>query len=200
VQWTRDFTQWIARSQTLELLKDAQARLISHPDETERDFRIRLQTTQREQRDLDMAKLRERYASKLATAEDRVRRAAAAVQRQQEQASESKVQAGVSAVATILGAVLGRKAGSASTLGRATTAARGMGRIGRESQDVVRAQEELTATTAKRDELTRALDAELQAIAARRDAALDEPLERLLVKPKRGGVSVQLVALVWVPA
>jgi hypothetical protein len=26
-----------------------------------------------------------------------------------------------------------------------------------------------------------------------------EPFERVLVKPKRGGVSVQLVALVWVP-
>jgi hypothetical protein len=29
--------------------------------------------------------------------------------------------------------------------------------------------------------------------------ARDEPLERVLVKPKRGGTSVQLVALVWIP-
>ncbi len=28
----------------------------------------------------------------------------------------------------------------------------------------------------------------------------NEPFERVLVKPKRGGVSVQLVSLVWVPA
>ncbi len=27
-----------------------------------------------------------------------------------------------------------------------------------------------------------------------------EPFDRVLVKPKRGGVSVQLIALVWVPA
>jgi uncharacterized damage-inducible protein DinB len=75
-----------------------------------------------------------------------------------------------------------------------------MGRIGRESQDVARAQDELNATTAKRDELARTLDAELQSIAARWDEARDEELERILVKPKRGGVSVQLVALVWLPA
>ena len=40
---------------------------------------------------------------------------------------------------TIAGALLGRKAVSASTLGRATTAARGMGRIGRAAAVDVRA-------------------------------------------------------------
>jgi hypothetical protein len=73
-----------------------------------------------------------------------------------------------------------------------------MGRVGREAQDVQRAQAEVKAQREKRDELTRALDGELQAIGERWDAR-DEPLERVLVKPKRGGVSVQLVALVWVP-
>jgi hypothetical protein len=199
-QWSKDFAQWAARSQTVELLKSTRASLVSRADESERDFRIRLQTTLREQRDAEMGKVRERYASKLAAAEDRVRRASAGVQRQQEQATESKLQAGVSVAATIFGAMLGRKAVSTSTLGRATTAARGMGRIGRESQDVTRAQEELNATTAKRDELARALDAELQSIASRWDEARDEELQRVLVKPKRGGVSVQLVALVWLPA
>ena len=142
--------------------------------------------------------MRERYASRLATAEDRVRRAEAAVQREQEQASESKMQAGVSVAATIFGAILGRKAVSASTLGRATTAARGYGRVGRATQDVARAESELTALRAKRDELAQALEQELQAISAQWDVR-EEPLERVLVKPKRGSVSVQLVALVWLP-
>jgi Skp family chaperone for outer membrane proteins len=198
-QWQRDFGQWVGRSQPLELLRSARTKLVSRPDESERDFRIRLQTTQREQREAEMASLREKYASKLATLEDRVRRAETAVERQTQQASESKVQAGVSVAATIFAAVLGRKAVSTTTLGRATTAARGMGRIGRESQDVARAQGELKATIEKRDALAQTLDAELQAIAARWDQARDEPLERLLIKPKRGGVSVQLVALVWTP-
>ena len=197
--WSKDFAQWVARSQTLGLMKSTSTRAVSEPDESERDFRIRLQTMVREQRDADMMKVRDRYASKLTIAEDRVRRANAAVQRQQEQATESKLQAGVSVAATIFSAVLGRKTVSVSTLGRATTAARGMGRIGRESQDVVRAQEELKVATEKRDELTRALDAELQTIAGRWDQARDEPLQRVLVKPKRGGVNVQLVALVWLP-
>jgi hypothetical protein len=197
-QWTRDFTQWAARSQTLELLRGTQAGLVSHADESERDFRIRLQTTLREERDAELTKVRDRYAAKLATIDDRIRRAQAAVQREERQASESKLQAGVSMAATIFGAMLGRKAVSASTLGRATTAARGVTRIGRESQDVERAQAEVKAQQAKRDELTQKMQDELQALTDRW-ALRDEPLDRVVVKPKRGGTSVQLVALVWQP-
>ena len=172
--------------------------MVSQPDENERDFRIRLQTTIREQRDAEMAKVRERYASRLGTLDDRVRRAESAVQREQEQATESKLQTGVSVAATIFGALLGRKAISASTLGRATTAARSVGRIGRASQDVARAEADLGAVKSKHDELTAALNDELQAIADRWDASGDT-LDRVVVKPKRGGVAVQLVALVWLP-
>ncbi|MBA3270574.1 MAG: ATP-binding protein [Acidobacteria bacterium] len=196
--WTKDFTQWVGQSQTVELLRSASTKLVSMADESERDFRIRLQTTQREQRDVEMTRLREKYAAKIAVLDDRVRRSEAAVQREQQQASESKMQTGVSMAATIFGAMLGRKAVSATTLGRATTAARGMGRIGKEAQDVERARTEVLAVTARRDDLSRALETELQAIADRWDAR-DEPLERVLVKPKRGGVTVQLVALVWLP-
>jgi hypothetical protein len=197
-QWTKDFTQWAGRSQTIELSRSPQTKLISAPDEGERDFRIRLDTSLREQRDAELARVRERYASRLATAEDRLRRAEAAVQREQEQASESKMQAGVSVAATIFGALLGRKAVSATTLGRATTAARGYGRVGRASQDVVRAEAEVTALREKRDQIAQALEQELQTISSRWDAR-EAPLERVVVKPKRGGVSVQLVALVWLP-
>ena len=197
-QWTKDFTQWVARSQTLELLRSAQVKLTSHADESERDFRVRVDTQLREERDRELTKVRDRYASKLATIDDRLRRAQAAVQREELQASESKMQVGVSMAATIFSAMLGRKAVSASTLGRATTAARGMGRIGRESQDVERAKAEAQALQLKRDELTRTMDDELRAIADRWDLR-SEPLDRVLVKPKRGGTSVQLVALLWVP-
>lgn len=197
-QWSKDFSGWLAQSQAIELFKNARTKVVSHPDERERDFRIRLQTTVREQRDAEMAKVREKYASRLSTAGDKVRRAESAVQKQQEQASESKLQTGVSVAATIFGALIGRSAMSASTLGRATTAARSVSRIGRESQDVARAEADLGAVKQKHDELTEALNEELQQIADRWDTSGDT-LDRVVVKPKRGSVAVQLVALVWLP-
>ena len=130
--------------------------------------------------------------------QDRIRRAEQAVQKQTEQATGAKMQAAVSIGATIFGALLGRKAVSATTLGRATTAARGMGRVGSEAQDVTRAAETVTALQAQLAELETAMQADLQAVSADWDLS-NEPFERVLLKPKRGGVAVQLVALVWIP-
>ena len=167
-------------------------------DESERDFRIRLQSEAREARDAALAKVRQKYAAKVTPLQDRIRRAEQAVQVQSEQASGAKIGAAVSIGATIFGALLGRKAVSASTLGRATTAARGMERMGRESQDVTRANENVAALKTQLAELEVAMQADLQAVTTEWDLT-NEPFDRVLVKPKRGGVSVQLVALVWVP-
>jgi hypothetical protein len=196
--WKKDFAQWIAQSQSIELFKSARAKLVSAPEESEREFRIRLQSDAREARDAALARVREKYASKMVTLQDRIRRAEHTVQVQSQQATGAKMGAAVSIGATIFGALLGRKAVSTGTLGRATTAARGMGRISKEAQDVARATENVAALTTQLGELETAMAADLQSVSADWDLS-NEPFERVLVKPKRGGVSVQLVALVWVP-
>jgi len=197
--WEKDFTQWLGQSQSVELFKSPRAKMLSGPDESERDFRIRVQDEAREARDAAVVQLRDKYASKMTTTQDRMRRAEQAVAVQSEQATGAKMGAAVSIGATIFGALLGRKAVSASTLGRATTAARGMGRVGKEAQDVTRATENVTALKEQLSELESSMQDDIAAVTADWDLA-KEPFERVLVKPKRGGVSVQLIALVWVPA
>lgn len=196
--WQKDFARWAAQSQSIELYRSKRAQILSASDESERDFRIRLNNEVREQRDAALATLREKYAARISTLQDRLRRAEQAVQVQSEQAAGARMGAAVSVGATLLGALLGRRAVSAGTLGRAATAARGMGRIGKEAQDVARATENVDALTAQLAGLEAKMQDELRAVAERWDLS-SEPLERVLVKPKRGGVSVQLVALVWVP-
>jgi hypothetical protein len=199
VTWEKDFGRWVAQSQSIELFSNTRAKAVSALDESERDFRIRLQSEAREARDAALAKVRDKYASKLTQIQDRIRRAEQAVQVQSEQATGAKIGAGLSIGATIFGALLGRKAISAGSLGRATTAARGMSRVGKESQDVTRAAENVTALKAQESDLQAGMQEDLQAVTADWDLS-NEPFERVLVKPKRGGVSVQLVSLVWVPA
>ncbi len=196
--WEKDFARWVAQSQAVELMSSARAKLTSMPDEPERDFRIRLQTALREGRDQAVQKVRDKYASKIRSAEERVRRAEAAVDREAHQATESKMSAAVSFGATLVGALLGRKAVSATTLGRATTTARGVGRASKQSADVTRAQENVAALEQQLADLQAALEADLQAVATEWDPASDT-LDRVVIKPKRGGVSVQLLALAWVP-
>jgi hypothetical protein len=194
--WEKDFARWAGQSQSIEVLRSARAKLVSAPDESERDFRIRLQQVMREGRDAALARVREKHAAKIRTASDRLRRAQAAVARETQQATESKMSAAVSFGASVLGALLGRKAVSATTIGRVATAAKSVGRMSRESADVARAAETVTALEAQLAECQAALEADLAAVQAEWHPAGEE-LERVVVKPKRGGVSVQLVALVW---
>jgi hypothetical protein len=196
--WEKEFAKWASQSQSVELLRSSRGRLISLPGESERDFRIRLQNQFREARDAALAKVRAKYASKLQTAADKVRRSDQAVQRESQQATDSKVSAGMSIGATVLGALFGRKSVSMTTIGRATTAARGVSRAGREAGDVSRAQATADAHRQQQAELEAALQEELQQVQAEWDPSGVE-LEPVVVKPRRGGVSVQLVALVWMP-
>jgi hypothetical protein len=196
--WEKEFGKWAAGSQSIELFRSPSTKTLSKPDESERDFRIRMNTEAREARDAEKARITAKYASKITTLDDRIRKAEQAVQVQSEQATGAKLQTAVSVGAAIFGALLSRKVVSATNIGRVTTAARGAGRIGKESQDISRAETNVSAIREQRDTLHAELEAELQQVSEQFDAS-NETLERVLVKPKRGGVSVQLVALVWVP-
>jgi hypothetical protein len=196
--WSRDFLAWVYGSQSLDLLRSAQSGVVSNPGESERDFRIRLQQTSREARDAMVEKLRQKYAPKVAAAQERVRRAEQTVSRESEQARSQSLQTAISFGTTLLGALVGRKAVSLSTLGRATTAARGVGRTVKESQDIGRARETVGAAQQQLEELNAQLRAETDAIEARFDSA-SEPLQTEQLKPKKTNITVRLVALVWAP-
>jgi len=196
--WTKDFAGWLLQSQKIELLRSPSLKAVSKPDESERDFRVRLQESTRQDRDKASEALRQKYAPKQAALQERRRRAEQAVARESEQATQQGIQTAISVGATILGAFLGRKSINVGTIGRATTAARGAGRVLKETQDVGRAKETVAAV----DEAIAALDAqfkaEADALGARTDP-LTEPFETIALKPTRQGITVRLVALAWAP-
>jgi hypothetical protein len=196
--WSRDFASWLLQSQTIEVLRSPSLKVVSKPGESERDFRVRLQESTRQDRDRASETLRQKYAPKVAALQERRRRAEQAVERESEQAKAQGIQTAISVGATILGAFLGRKSITASTIGRATTAARGAGRVLKETQDVGRAKETVAAV----DEAIAALDAQFKAEADALGASTDpltERLETLALKPTRQSISVRLVALAWAP-
>ena len=121
-----------------------------------------------------------------------------AVERESEQVTQQGLQAAISIGTTLIGAFLGRKAVTASTLGRATTAARGAGRVLKERQDVGRAQETVEALQQQLADLDEAFKADAEKLGASGDA-LTEPIETLSVRPSKQNITVKLVALAWVP-
>ena len=195
--WQKSFAAALAQTERLELLRHAATKLTSTPDESERDFRIRVQDAIRAARDAAMDGIRAKYAPKQAVLSERLRKSEAAVERESEQASEQKLQTAVSFGATVLGAMFGRKAVSASGLGRATTAARGVGRTMKEAADVKRAASNVAAVRQQVADLDAKLAADLQTVSTRFDAEIT--YDRVTLRPKRGQVAVQFVALGWDP-
>lgn len=192
-KWRRQFADWVYRTQVVRILRSPVLEEASRPEESERDFRIRLQQLARERRDESGAALRKKYESRIARLEEKSRRAQQAVEREREQARTQKVQTAISFGATILGSVFGR-----SSLGRGTTAARGVGRSIEQAGDVHRAAESLAAAQEELRVLDAEFRAELDALKERIDP-LTEPLEEIEIRPEKNDVSVRLVSFAWAP-
>ncbi len=196
--WKKDFVNWIYRNQKLDLLQSPNLAIGSNPGETERDFRVRLQQAAREKRDDAVERLREKFAPKIATLEERLRKAEHAKEREAEQASSSKMQTAISFGATLLSSFMGRKAVSIGTLGRATTAVRGVGRSMKESQDVGRAEENIEAINQRLVELNEEFKDQIASLEKSFDPQTEQ-LEVVSLKPTKANIAVELVTLAWVP-
>ncbi|MBN1641119.1 MAG: ATP-binding protein [Anaerolineae bacterium] len=197
-RWSRDWVTYLYRSQELQLLRSPSTKAVSEPGESERDFRVRLQMEAREHRDASADALRKKYAPKMKTLQERIRRAQQAVDREADQAKHAGLQTAISMGTTVLAAFVGRKAVSAGTLGRAATTARGVGRTMQQKEDVERAKETVEALEAQLKDLEKAFEDDMAALETRVDPRTEE-LEPTVIKPKRTGISVQLVSLVWLP-
>jgi DNA-binding ferritin-like protein len=93
---------------------------------------------------------------------------------------------------------MGRKTLSFSTLGRATTAARGVSRSMKEAGDVTRAQDTVEAVSQQIADLDAELKAETEAIQQAGDPQTEE-LEKVCLKPTKSDIAVKLATLVWAP-
>jgi hypothetical protein len=196
--WTKDFSNWMYRSQAVTIFKSPSSDIFSNPGESERDFRVRLQQANRESRDGDVEALRKKYAPKIAGVQERLRRAQQAQQLQAEQAKSAKVETAISFGATLLSGLFGRKAVSLNTVGRATTAARGVARSMKESADVGRAGETVEAVSQQLQELNAQLESEIAQLVSTSDPAA-EKLESISLKPKKKDITIKLVGLAWAP-
>jgi hypothetical protein len=195
--WQKSFSRWLAETQRIDLFRHRATKLTSVPGEEERDFRARVHDALRETRDDEVDAVRKKYAVKRESLAERVRSADAAIGREQQQASQQKTQTMLSMGAAALGAFFGRKVMSTGTLGRATTAARGVGRSMKEADDVKRAEENAAAARQKLEAFDQTIRDETDALIAKYDSPVE--LERFALAPRRGQVHVQFVALGWEP-
>jgi hypothetical protein len=152
----------LTRDQIKALMKDRRPQQASAAPDT-RLARADEDQQAREKRDQAIEDLRAQYAPRIHRAEEKARHATQVVEREEGQMKNAGLQTAVSAGATILTAIFGRKKLSYSTIGRGTTTARGAARAMQQREDVEHAKENLAAAQEELD----ALNAELEEKIAR---------------------------------
>jgi len=191
-----DFTDWLFANCRFKLMASASTGLTMRLDESERDFKIRVSEAASQQRDADIARLREKYASKMQTLDDRINRAQERIDAERAQAKKTDMEVAINVGATMIGALMGRRMGS-GTLGRATSTARGVTKAAKEREDVARATETLSVLDQKLSELTDAFESEANDIAVAYAKAADE-LTIQAVCPKKSNIDIQVMGIGWV--
>jgi hypothetical protein len=196
--WNKALAAYLYQTTRSELRVCDALKQVSNPGESEGDFRTRLTQRLREACDAGKETLRADYAPKLASLQDRLTQAQARAEREHSQLTQQKLQTMVSVGATILSAFLGKRAISATSVGRAATAVRSATRIGSESQDAARADESAATVQQKIDALKQQCDQEVAALQAQYDPAAVQ-LRTVQVSPRKADTAVGEVVLAWVP-
>jgi hypothetical protein len=170
----------------------------SKPGESEGDFRARLGLASRERRDAAVDQLRRKWQPKLLQLQDQIRRAEERREREASQRSQQRMQTAVNVGSSILGALFGRKAISATNLGRVGSAARSASRWGQESRDVARAEENIETLRQRLADAQREVEDEVARLERTLDATSIQ-LRAVEVPARKADVAVGEVALVWAP-
>lgn len=186
------------RTQRFGLWKCTALKQTSAVDETETAFKQRIAMAAREQRDLAVEKLRARFAKKVQALVDQKRRAEQRVESEKGQAREQSTSAVLSLGSTILGAVFGRKLGSATNVNRAASTIKQAGRVSRQSSEIEAAEANLQAIADKQAELEAEIHHDTTAIQQEFDPAHLACVEVSLA-PKKTDIAVAQVVLVWCP-
>ena len=191
--WARALGSHLQKERTLTLWRSAQIGLCSRAGESRGEFARRLAEHARSARDEAVAKMQAKYAPKMTALTERIRRAEQRVDREHEQYRAEQTQTAISIGATILGTLFGRRSRSG-----ATTAMRGAGRAAQQKADVDRAREDVASLRAQLQTLEAELREELARIAADSET-MGSDVEELAIAPRKSDISVDRVALAWVP-
>lgn len=193
--WLTDLTTYLYQETSATIYYDPNSKEYSNAGESEQDFTVRNRQARREARDAAVDALRKKFATKIKAAQEKVRRAGLAVEKEQEQADKAKMQSLLGFGTTILGAVTGRKLLSATNLNRAGSAFRGVTRSTEQASDVARAKETLETYEADLQALEKELELEVEGLT---EEFSEAEIERIDVRPKKSDIDAHTIGILWV--
>ena len=195
-KWQKDFANWLVGVEQLTLLRSPTSGEVSEPGEPEAKFRIRIGQSLRESRDAQVEAIRDKYASKFQTLQDRLLRVQQAEAREKEQSQGQWLGTAATIGASVFGVLFGggRRSTTEKAVAAAGRAIGSMSRARKESGDVGRAEDTVEAV----NEHIKALEAEVQE-QVDQIPSTGETFETIDLKAKKAGITLKLVALAWSP-
>lgn len=194
-EWSRALKDHIYNTAALESYRHPGSKTYAAPGETLQAFSVRMQLTEREMRDQAIANIRAKYEKKIAALAEKVRKAELAVDRERSQAEAAKMNTFINIGSTILDSFLGKKRLGKSTMSKAASTARSVGRSRQQMSDIDRAEASLKTYQSDLEAMEAQLQAELDALSEQTEANV----ETVAIKPKKTGISVRSMAVLWLP-
>ena len=197
-RWEKEFKEYLYKDLPMAVYKCPDMKMYSAPGETLGDFKVRLEQMVSERRDEATEKLRKRYATKFTTIRDRIRRAEDKVEKEEADYKASRMNSVLSVGTTLMSAFLGRKTVSVTNARRAQSSMRSFGRSSKEKSDIGRAQDNLEDLHHKFEALEDEFKEEVEKVEDKL-AVENLEFEELTLAPRKGDLSVEQFAVVWLP-
>ncbi len=192
-KWSKSLITYLYKNETLSCWRCPTLKLNSQGKESQSAFVQRTRELLKEKRDDALDKIRDRYAKKIQTAQNRLQRAEHSLETQEDQARSASMDAAVTIGSSIFGAFFGRKSSR-----RISTSARRGSKALKEKRDVDRAQEKYDSALEAISNLNAESEEKLRE-SAQKYAMDAHPVEEVQVYVKKKNIDLKLFCLVWVP-
>jgi hypothetical protein len=190
-----DLKAMLHRDQSVSVFKNPELKMYSRVGESQEEFLSRCKEEGENRADDDVAKLRDRYKTKIRSVESQLSKAENRVRELSVDLEGSRSQEMLSGAGDLLSVFLGGRRRSSSLSRAASRRAQT-----RKTEERLRSAEDKYAESAERlDELEDELAADFREITAKWDAAA-ATIEQIEIGLEKTDISIDEVALVWIPS
>lgn len=190
----KQFEYFVYQNYNIELFKNEMFKIVSFPDESERDFRIRLQQVTRERRDLEIERFRRQFYKKIDTLERQLKTAQRLVDKEGDQYQQKMFDTAISVGTSIFGAILGSRTSRTSV----SRAARSASRLSKDKKDIARAKEKTVEIQLRIKNLDAQLNDQINDLTNKFDPMAGN-LQKIIIRPKKNDILQRYFGFLWVP-
>ncbi len=189
-QWEKSLLRSLSETEHLVLWHCPDLKYASRIEESEDEFRARASEDIHKD---DIKKLEQTCAAERLKLEKKLERANHVAAREKNQANSARMQAFLSAVSAGLSFLVGKQKVTSATIGKATTAAKSLGRTMKEGGEAAAAEESAADVMKKLDDLQERYETEKGEVGIKMPV-----IEKMSIPAARGGIAIRYFGLGWI--